>query len=681
MAMQWMTSAACWENSSNNLLLKSGHIELLAPARDAAAGRAAIGCGADALYIGAPRFGAREQAGNSLTDLEVLITFAHRYWARLYITLNTLLRDDELEEAVALVRRLHDMGADGLIIQDLGLLECGLPPIPLIASTQMHNHTPERVAFLAAAGFQRVILARELGIGQIRAIRANSSLELECFIHGALCVSYSGQCYLSLARGGRSGNRGQCAQPCRLPYRLVDGHGVQIGERQHLLSLRDLNLTGHLGELIDAGITSFKIEGRLKDESYVKNIVTWYRRELDALLEGRGLRPASSGRVNAAFTPDPAKSFNRRFTTYFLHGRDRTMTAMATPKSIGEPIGTVRSCKDGVLELEAAGPAAAAGSGTGPAAGGRRSGAREATRSDTRHDHLAGARGRAGTGAPAGSPDRRPALANGDGLAWFDSRGELQGVRVNRASGLRAELDRPVPLSAGTVIYRNYSQAWQEQLKKTEGSRQIGVDFELGEWEEGFWLRARDEDGVTVEVRCDAARETARQADQAAETVRSQLHKTGGTPFHCREVAFAWPEPRFLPLALVNRLRREALEALLAARLQAHPLVRVAVAPTSHPFPQPRLGFAGNVLNRRARAFYERHGVTEIAPAAESGMDLSGERVMTMKYCLRGELGLCGERLNAGGYAEPLALIDDSGGRLRLDFRCDECEMDVFLEE
>jgi collagenase-like PrtC family protease len=313
-------------------------IELLAPAKDLDTGLAAINCGADAVYIGAAQFGAREAAANSLEDLEALVAHAHKYWARVYVTVNTLLRNDELPEAVRLIHRLHAAGVDALIIQDAGLLECDLPPLPLIASTQMHNHTPERVAFLEKVGFQRVILARELSLEQIRAIRAQTTLELECFVHGALCVSYSGQCYLSYAIGGRSGNRGQCAQPCRRRYSLVDSRGQTLASDRYLLSLRDLNLSADLKDLLEAGVSSFKIEGRLKDIHYVMNVVSYYRQQLDAILAGKGLQKSSSGRSQVGFTPDLAKTFNRGFTTYFLKGRDAAMHDHAAPKFTGAAV-------------------------------------------------------------------------------------------------------------------------------------------------------------------------------------------------------------------------------------------------------------------------------------------------------------------------------------------------------
>src|SRR5512146_2010374 len=307
-------------------------VELLAPAKDLETGVAAIACGADAVYIGAAKFGAREAAGNSLGDIAALVSYAHKYWARVYVTLNTLLYDEELPQVERMACELCEAGADALIIQDAGLLELDLPPLPLFASTQMHNHTPERVAFLEHAGFQRAILARELSLEQIREIRQKTSIELETFIHGALCVSYSGQCYMSYAIGGRRGNRGQCAQPCRKAYSLLGADGQELVHSRYLLSLRDFNLSSALADLIDAGVCAFKIEGRLKDKAYVMNVVAHYRTLLDGLLERRALRPAASGTVQLDFEPDPLKTFNRGYTSYFFKGRGAPLASPDTPK-------------------------------------------------------------------------------------------------------------------------------------------------------------------------------------------------------------------------------------------------------------------------------------------------------------------------------------------------------------
>ncbi len=331
-------------------------IELLAPAKDYETGIAAINYGADAVYIGAARFGARQAVGNSLEDIEKLAVYAHKYWARVYPVVNTLLYDDEIEEAVRLCHRLYEAGVDAIIIQDFGLLESELPPVPLFASTQMHSHTPERVAFLDKVGIQRVILARELSLAQISAIRAATTVELETFIHGALCVCYSGQCALSYAIGGRSGNRGQCAQPCRKAYKLVDRNGKTQAPRSHLLSLKDLNLTDYLRDLLEAGVCSFKIEGRLKDQAYVKNVVAHYRQRLDTILPNLNLRASSSGRVTLDFEPDPVKTYNRDFTSYFLTGERDEITAPRTPKHAGEPVGVVTALESNTFTLNVPAP-------------------------------------------------------------------------------------------------------------------------------------------------------------------------------------------------------------------------------------------------------------------------------------------------------------------------------------
>ncbi|RPI51132.1 MAG: U32 family peptidase, partial [Chloroflexi bacterium] len=391
-------------------------VELLAPARDLRCGQVAVDCGADAVYVGAPRFGARQRVGNSLEDIAALVAHAHTYWARVYVTVNTLLFDDELPQAVRLIHELYELGVDAVIIQDVGLLECDLPPIVLIASTQMHNHTPERVAFLEEMGFRRAILARELSLEQIRAIRARTSLELEFFVHGALCTGYSGQCTLSYAIGGRSGNRGECAQPCRRRYSLVDGDGQVLVPPRHLLSLRDLALGAELGELLDAGITSFKIEGRLKDEVYVANVVAWYRRELDGALAARGRPRSSSGQGRPAFEPDLDKTFNRGYTAYLVHGRGEPPGALDSPKMVGELLGNVVAVEGANFLLETAVP-----------------------------------------------------LHGGDGLCWFGPGQDLEGTVVNAvqpaaAGRLRVTPEKMGGIRPGLPLYRNHDHAFLRQV-------------------------------------------------------------------------------------------------------------------------------------------------------------------------------------------------------------------------
>ncbi len=607
--------------------------ELLAPARDLACGRAAIDAGADAVYIGAPRFGARSRAGNDLDDISALVAYAHFYWARVYVTVNTLLYDDELADATAMIHDLHAIGVDAIIVQDAGLLECDLPPIPLIASTQMHNTTPERVRFLERIGFRRAILARELTLDEIRAIRkATKRIELEVFVHGALCVSYSGQCTMSYAVGGRSGNRGECAQPCRRSYSLIDAQGHILDRDHHLLSLRDMNRLTDLGMLLDAGVTSFKIEGRLKDAGYVTNVVSAYRQALDGLLPSRGLGRSSSGISRWAVSPDIDKTFNRGFTPYFLHGRERSPGAIDTPKMVGEFIGVVATV-------------------------------------DSRHFTM--------------STDVE--LHNGDGLAFFGEDGTLAGTVVNGARRKNRTLlvipNTMHAIRAGARIYRNHDHDFLRRIEETRPERTIGVHFALQEAGGGLALRVEDEDGIDATARLSGEQAVARKPEQAEETARTQLAKTGGTPYRCTSIALAWSRPYFLTFSALNELRREVLERLTAAREAHRPVMSGTVEANDATYPEQALTFRGNVLNEKAASFYRRHGVMTIEPAAESGLDMRGRVVMTTRYCIKEELGWCPRTGAAPEHPEPLYLIDDRGHSYELRFRCspdeDACGMDV----
>jgi putative protease len=609
-------------------------VELLAPAKDLETGIAAINCGADAVYIGGARFGAREAAGNSLEDIAALINYAHQYWARVYVTLNTLLYDSELSAAARLVKDLYESGADALIIQDAAMLEMDLPPLPLFASTQMHNHTPERVAFLEKVGIQRVILARELSLEQIRKIRAQTTIELETFIHGALCVSYSGQCYMSYALGGRSGNRGQCAQPCRRPYRLVDRNGAVVQDDRYLLSLRDLNLTAELPALLDAGVTSFKIEGRLKDAAYVRNVVGHYRQQLDAALSGKDMRAAASGRVVFDFAPDPRKTFNRGFTSYFVHGRGEPVGSPDTPKALGEPVGKVAKLARNSFTLDSG-------------------------------------------SAKAGSIE----LHRGDGLCFFDTRRVLVGTTVNDVQGRVIFPEKMEGLEVGAQVYRNHDQVFLSALEKSQTARKIAVRFRLAATQQGFALFAQDEDGCEVMFALPAEKVSAEKPEQALENIEKQLRKLGGTPFECSFVRVDLAEAYFIPLSTLNALRRGALEALEAQRLADFPRRSGGAFKNEAPYPETTLTFTGNVLNEQARAFYRRHGVNSIEPAAEAGLNMRGRRVMTTRHCIKHQLGLCLVRSPGAKdkpkLAEPLALVDEQGNTYALRFNCAKCEMEV----
>jgi collagenase-like PrtC family protease len=602
-------------------------VELLAPARDLECGIAAIDCGADAVYIGAARFGARAKAGNSVADIEALARHAHKYWARVYVTLNTLLYDDELPSAVALAHQLYEAGADALIVQDVGLLECDLPPLPLIASTQMHNHTPARVAFLEQVGFQRVILARELDLDQIKAIRQQTTIELEFFVHGALCVSYSGQCYMSYAVGGRSGNRGECAQPCRRSYRLVDRDGETLMDNRHLLSLRDLNLSEHLGDLIDVGVNSFKIEGRLKDRDYVVNVVSHYRRQLDRVLDEKELSKSSSGQSRIDFEPDLVKTFNRGYTTYFLHGRAASPGSIDTPKMVGEFIGRVVAV-------------------------------------DKRSFRL-------GSGAAL--------LHNGDGLCFFDSSGTLCGTVVNAVRGQTVVPNAVNGMEPGTRIHRNHDHAFLSWLGKCRPERKIAVKLRLGETVEGVFLSAVDEDGNAATSALEIAKDKAQKPEQALAITHTQLRKMGGTEFTCAGLEVDWQGVYFVPLSTLNALRRRTLEKLTAAREQNRPMLDRTISRNNVPYPEEQLTYLGNVLNQQAAAFYRRHGVTHIAPAAESGLDMRGKRVMRTRYCIKHQLGFCHREGDVPRLREPLYLVDEDGHEYELHFDCAACEMEVFF--
>jgi collagenase-like PrtC family protease len=604
-------------------------IELLAPAKDLETGIAAIDCGADAVYVGASRFSAREAAGNSLGDIEVLARYAHRYWARVYAAVNTILRDDELEEAVRLCHDLHGVGVDGLIIQDVGLLECDLPPLPLVASTQMHNHTPERVAFLQQVGFARAILARELDRDGIAAIRRATTLALEVFVHGALCVCMSGRCTLSYALGGRSGNRGQCAQPCRRGYSLVDGAGHTVVSERHLLSLRDLNLTAQLGELVAAGISSFKIEGRLKNKAYVMNVVGHYRQALDQVLTRSGDRRSSSGKVTLDFAPNPDKTFNRGYTTYFFGGRGAEVASPASPKHVGEPIGSVTSVGGNCFTL-----------------------------------------------------DHATALHSGDGITFYDRDDELSGSRVNRVRGTTVFPQNLDGIAPGARVFRNHDHVFAAAIAKSRPSRRIGVDLVLRETRDGIQLEAVDDDGVHAAAALACTKVLADKPESTRADVEQRLARLGNTELAAKHVELCWAAPLHLAAKDWNGLRRTLVQSLAAARAQARPVERTPFAPNDVPFPEAKLDFRANVLNEKARAFYRRHHVKEIEPAAESGLPMAGRAVMTCRYCLKYELGLCPRQTAAQHGAappEPWFLVDDEGRRLRLHFRCErrDCVMEI----
>lgn len=611
-------------------------IELLSPAKDLACGIEAINHGADAVYIGAPKFGARAAAGNTLDDIKALCEYAHVYSARIYVALNTILREEELEEAEKMIWQLYEAGTDALIVQDMGITRLNLPPIPLHASTQTDNRTPEKVRFLQDVGFTQVVLARELSLNQIREIAAQTTVPLEVFIHGALCVSYSGQCYLSAALSGRSANRGECAQYCRLPYTLVDAGGEEIVSNKHLLSLKDMNRGDHLEDLLDAGVSSLKIEGRLKDVSYVKNVTAWYRKKLDAILSRRPeYRRASAGLCTYTFEPVAEKSFNRGFTPFFLHGRTKEITSFDTPKSLGEPIGVVKELKGNSFTI-------------------------------------------------AGLKQ----LNNGDGVTFFNEKGELEGFRVNRVEANRVfTLDRPA-IRPKTPLYRNFDQEFEKVLSKPSAERKLQTRVEFQDNAFGFTLCMTDETGTRAMLTQPFEKEPARR-DQS-ENIRVQLSKLGNTPFEASEVTVSLSGNWFVPSSLLAEMRRQGVEKLLSAkriryrREEVRPVVWHAagegVDKQDVAYPAKALTYLGNVSNSRAAAFYKSHGVEEV----EEAFELSPREevpLMFTKHCLRYSMGWCPTyQKNKSPYKEPFFLrYRDT--RLRLCFDCKNCQMLIYESE
>ncbi len=605
-------------------MIKQRKIELLAPAKNLECGIEAINHGADAVYIGAPKFGARAAAVNSLEDIAALVAHAHLYNARIYVTINTILKEEELRETEEMIHELYRIGVDALIVQDMGITALNLPPIPLHASTQMDNRTPEKVRFLADAGFRQVVLARELSLREIRDIHtACPEVLLEIFVHGALCVSYSGQCYVSQACFGRSANRGACAQFCRMPFNLVDADGKIIAQEKHLLSLKDLNQINELEQLLDAGASSFKIEGRLKEVSYVKNVTAAYRQKLDSILSRRPeYVRASSGTTRFDFTPQLDKSFSRGFTSYFLHGRGGEVASFNTPKSLGEEMGTMKEARGNYLTV-------------------------------------AGLK----------------SFNNGDGVCYIDEQGKLQGFRINRVDGNKLYPQEMPRIKPRTVLYRNFDQEFERSLARKSAERKIGVSMTLGETENGFSLVLTDEDANSVTLALPREKEPARTPQ--ADNLRTQLSKLGNTPFEATQIEIDWTDNWFLPASVLADLRRQAVDELLAVRQANYPREVAVFQPTTHAFPQTTLTYLGNVMNPQAASFYAAHGVQSIAPAFEKE-PVEDAVLMFCKHCLRHSMGWCPiHQRQRSPYKEPYYLESTDGKRYRLTFDCKNCQMKV----
>ncbi|ELY2496507.1 U32 family peptidase [Cronobacter muytjensii] len=616
--------------------LQSHHLELLSPARDTAIAREAILHGADAVYIGGPGFGARHNASNSLQDIADLVPFAHRFGAKVFVTLNTILHDDELEPARKLIGQFYDAGVDALIVQDMGIMELDIPPIELHASTQCDIRSVEKAKFLSDAGFSQIVLARELNLNQIRAIHESTDATIEFFIHGALCVAYSGQCYISHAQTGRSANRGDCSQACRLPYTLKDDQGRVVAYEKHLLSMKDNDQTANLAALIDAGVRSFKIEGRYKDMSYVKNITAHYRQMLDAIIEDRGdLARSSAGNTAHYFVPSTEKTFHRGSTDYFVNARKIDIGAFDTPTFVGLPVGEVLSVAKDHLDVETTEP-----------------------------------------------------LANGDGLNVMIKR-EVVGFRVNVAEKTGENRYRVFPnempaalktLRPRHTLNRNLDHNWQQALLKTSSERRVAVDIELGGWQEQLILTLTSEDGVSVTHTLDGQFDEANNPEKALTSLKEGLAKLGQTIYFARDVQITLPGALFVPNGQLNALRREAVEALDAARLANYQRgVRKPVSVPPPVYPETHLSFLANVYNHKAREFYQRYGVQLIDAAYEAHEEKGDVPVMITKHCLRFAFNLCPKQAKGNiksWKATPMQLVHGDEV-LTLRFDCKPCEMHV----
>lgn len=608
-------------------MARTTEIELLSPAKNLECGIAAIDHGADAVYIGAQKFGARAAAGNPIEDIAKLVEYAHLYRVKVYVTINTILSNEELSDTKELIKQLYKIGVDALIVQDMAIAEMDIPPIPLHASTQMNNCTVEKVEFLSKLGFEQAVLARELSINEIKKIHDACKIKLEAFVHGALCVSYNGQCYASQHCFGRSANRGECAQFCRLPFTLTDANGDTIIRNRHLLSMRDLNQSENLEKMLDAGVTSLKIEGRLKDISYVKNVTAFYRQKLDTIFSRRKeYKRASEGESTLEFTPQLDKSFNRGFTTYFIEGRIPNIASPISPKSFGEPIGTVKAVGRGWFTV-------------------------------------------------AGLKK----ISNGDGLCFITTNGVLQGFRVNKVEdGKLFPLDMP-NIKPKTTLFRNFDRLFEAKLSKQSAVRQIPIEIEMSDVDWGFQLTAKCPDGKGVCINIEAQKEIARTPQK--ENIIRQLSKLGGTPFKSKSINIKLNDNWFIPSSLITEWRRMLIEKLTAQRKATYHQTIINRKKESTTYPEKRINYQANVYNRMAEEFYKKNGVERVEPAYEV-KNIPGVPIMYCKYCIKHEIGFCTRNQKAKhNFKEPFYLDSNDGKRFRLEFNCKECRMNVYAED
>ncbi len=585
-------------------------IELLAPAANADIAIEAIKHGADAVYIGPPDHGARKAASNSLEDIKRIVDFAHPFGVKVYATVNTIIYDHELVSVEKLIRDLYIIGVDAIIVQDMGILRMDIPPIALHASTQCDTHTPEKARFLEEVGFSQIVLARELTLEEIRKIRAAVNVPLECFIHGALCVSYSGRCHASQATKGRSANRGDCAQICRLPYILTDSDDKVLTRNKHLLSLKDFNLSDRIEDLMFAGVSSFKIEGRLKDAEYVKNITAWYRQKIDSIISEypEKFKRSSAGKSIISFIPNPYKSFNRGFTQYFIdQRRPKNISSILTPKSMGEPI----------KELSE--------------------------------------------------------LHNGDGISFFNQKGEYMGVMVNGIKNNKIIGNKPLILPPEAEIHRTFDSQWQKALSKSTAERKLNLDVKITE----KYIEAEDERGVHVIIPLNADFQQAKTPQQ----LRDKFDKFGNSIYKLKDFEIETEESIFIPASQLSEARRRMLEALATACRATYTYSPRRKENREINFPEKEIDYQSNVANSKAMEFYSLHGVEKIEKAIEVDKitkKYKNRSVMTTRHCILREMGKClKENPNVcQKFKLPLSL--KSGNiKFELFFDCKNCEMHV----
>lgn len=598
---------------------KKRYIELLCPARDYRAAIAAVDCGADALYIGAEGFGARRAATNSTADIARVVDYAHLYGVRVYVTLNTILYESELKEAEALARELIAVGVDALIVQDMAYREMNLP-VELHASTQVCNMTAEGAKFLEDSGFTRVILERALSLEEIKAIRSATTVDLECFVHGAICVGHSGRCYLSRSQSSRSGNRGECSQPCRLTYDLVTERGEKLISGKHLLSVKDFDLSARIGEMIDAGVMSFKIEGRLKDDNYIKNIVSYYRKAIDEALKSRPeCQRLSVGESEVEFTPDPKKSFTRDGGEYMYAGKRAGVASFNTPKAVGEYVGSVAVVGKRDIKVVA-----------------------------------------------------REMLSAGDGLCFIAGDGII-GTNINRVDGNIIEPNRIEGIKAGMEIYRNYDHRFTQSVERSRTRRTIAVECRLNITENEINATFTDVEGITAEVSRSVKLDEAKNVAKMVAVAEEQMTKCGDTIFRTSKVTVTGGE-WFATAKMLAEIRREVLALLASKRAERSIEHDIRTDDGSAQYPERRLSPQHNVVNSLSRQFYKRHGVEHIVEGLDSWATTRGERVMESSYCIRREIGEC---LKKGSKLRDRLFIEHGRHRYLLDFDCKNCRMSL----